>query len=766
VIERIQLLRNVGQFDSVSVAAQLPLKKLSLVYAENGRGKTTLAAILRSASNGDPILVNERQRVSSSHPPHIVLADNSGHSIVFRNGTWSRNPPNNVAVFDDRFVSENVCSGLEIGADHRQNLHELILGAQGVALNAALQKHVAAIEEHNRVLREKADAIPASVRGSLTVDAFCALKPQNNIEDAIQNAERALAAARAADTVRTQSPFDPVSLPEFDVAAIESLLRCDLPNLEAEAAMRVQTHLRSLGPGGENWVAEGVTKIQACSTGSEEACPFCAQDLRSSPLVSHYRGYFSAAYADLKKTIVDHAEAIKSVHGGDAPAAFERAIRIAVQRQKFWAEFTEVPHISFDTAGVARLWKDARERVLEELRAKWAAPLEPMELSQETREAISAFHRVKEGIAQIASEMEAANSRIAAVKEKAAASNVTTLEADLAKLRAMKERHSPAVAALCQDYLDEKYKKVETEKLRNVARKNLDAYRAAVFPVYETKINFYLEKFNVAFRVGSVNSVNIRSGSTCNYSFLINNTPISVANHNDGAPSFRNTLSAGDRNTLALAFFFASLDQDPNLAQKIVVIDDPMTSLDEHRSLTTIQEMRRLLSRVAQVIVLSHSKPFLCSLWHGADTANCAAIKIERDGTGSTFTSWDVHQDCITEHDRRHALISSYVERSAGQDDRAVAIALRPTLEAFMRVAYPAAFPPGTLLGQFIGVCQQRKGTPAQILAESDIVELRALLDYANQFHHDTNPAFQTVIISDQELKHFCERTLRFTRRA
>jgi wobble nucleotide-excising tRNase len=48
VLERIQLLRNVGQFDSVNAGANIPLTRLSLIYAENGRGKTTLAAILRS----------------------------------------------------------------------------------------------------------------------------------------------------------------------------------------------------------------------------------------------------------------------------------------------------------------------------------------------------------------------------------------------------------------------------------------------------------------------------------------------------------------------------------------------------------------------------------------------------------------------------------------------------------------------------------------------------------------------------------------------
>ena len=230
-------------------------------------------------------------------------------------------------------------------------------------------------------------------------------------------------------------------------------------------------------------------------------------------------------------------------------------------------------------------------------------------------------------------------------------------------------------------------------------------------------------------------------------------------------PSFRNTLSAGDRNTLALAFFFASLDQDLQQRQKIVVIDDPLTSLDEHRSLTTVQEMRRLLATVAQVIVLSHSKSFLCTLWEGADANSRTAIRITRQGAGSTLAAWDVNQDCITEHDRRHSLVRRYLSNSAAADERAVAAALRPILECYMRVAYPDWFSPGTLLGPFLGICEQRKDTPDQILSPNDIIELRGVLEYVNRFHHDTNAAWETEAINDRELMHFSERALRFTRR-
>jgi wobble nucleotide-excising tRNase len=259
---------------------------------------------------------------------------------------------------------------------------------------------------------------------------------------------------------------------------------------------------------------------------------------------------------------------------------------------------------------------------------------------------------------------------------------------------------------------------------------------------------------------------NTRAGFACNYAIVINESAVSVGGEvpAEGEPSFRSTLSSGDRNALALAFFFACLDQDRALADKIVVIDDPISSLDEHRSLTTVQEIRRLAERVSQVVVLSHNKPLLCRIWEHAPTDIRTALEVARDRAGSTIRVWDVTQDCTTEHDRRHALLSEYLVTST-PNNREVARSIRPHLEAFLRVACPEHFPPGTLLGSFHGLCQQRIGTAQQILDVDDLRELHELTEYANKFHHDTNPAWQTEVINDIELVGFVRRTLEFARR-
>jgi len=95
-----------------------------------------------------------------------------------------------------------------------------------------------------------------------------------------------------------------------------------------------------------------------------------------------------------------------------------------------------------------------------------------------------------------------------------------------------------------------------------------------------------------------------------------------------------------------------------------------------------------------------------------------------------------------------------------------VAVALRHILEAFVRVAYPEHFPPGSTLGPFVDKCRQRIGGPDEILSQADTDEFRAILDYANKFHHDTNPAYETEQINDTALQGFARRTLTFTRRA
>lgn len=764
MVERLTLLRNIGLFDSITPGTRLPFARLTLIYAENGRGKTTMSAVLRSLATGDATLIQERHRLGAAHPPHIIIHLADGACHTFQHNAWS-STLSTLSVFDDAFVAANVCSGLEIAAGHRQNLHELILGAQGVALNASLQRQVEAIEEHNRLLKEKSDAIPTATRGNLTPDQFCALPLRTDLAERIQDGERRLAAAQSEAAIQRENVFTALDLPTFDVAAINAVLGRSLSDLEAEAARQVQAHLARLGQRGEQWIANGVAFIPAASRGEpQETCPFCRQALAGSDIIAHYRAYFGAAYAELKQLIAESRRAVIAAHGGEVPAAFERAVRVASERRQFWSQFAEVPEVVVDTAAIALARRTAREAAETALEAKQAAPLEPSALDTQALEAINAYDTTRIVVSDLSAALLGVNAQLAVVKEQAQAADVAALQADLAKLRATQARHSPEIAPLCQAYLDEKQRKTATERLRTDARASLDDYRQNIFLRFQDAINTYLQRFGAGFRLQGMTSVNNRGGSAANYAVLINQNEVPL--NADNAPSFRSALSSGDRNTLALAFFFASLDQDTALRDRIVVIDDPMTSLDEHRSLVTVQEITRLAARVSQVIVLSHFKPFLMKLYNDATRSHArATMRITRVGATSEIVPWDITADTITEHDRRYLRVLAYLEAADPTTERQVAVDLRPMLECFMRVAYPQAFPPGTLLGPFHSMCEQRLNTPQQLLNEADTRELRDILDYANLFHHDTNPTWQTEIINDLQLVDLAQRVRRFISR-
>jgi wobble nucleotide-excising tRNase len=224
-------------------------------------------------------------------------------------------------------------------------------------------------------------------------------------------------------------------------------------------------------------------------------------------------------------------------------------------------------------------------------------------------------------------------------------------------------------------------------------------------------------------------------------------------------------LSTNDRSTLALAVFLASLSRSAVRDQTIAVVDDPINSLDEHRAFATVTEIRRLASEVKQVLVLSHHRPLVCHLWESPGQIGRTAIEVARSADGSTIRLWDVTTQGVTEHDKRHGKLRGYLDNQP-VDPREVAEALRPTLEAFLRVAYPEHYRPGTLLGPFRNVAAQHIGLPTQILSQADVDELGALTEYANRFHHDTNPAWQTADINDAELLSFVRRVLQFAKRA
>ncbi len=356
------------------------------------------------------------------------------------------------------------------------------------------------------------------------------------------------------------------------------------------------------------------------------------------------------------------------------------------------------------------------------------------------------------------------NEEVKRIKEQAEHGSLVNAKKELERLQTIARRFEPANIALCLEYVAAKEAKLEAEVRKIEAKDALNNYRNTSFPECQTAVNRFLLRFNAEFSLESFRPVDPQGQPSSNYAFTINqkSVPISSA---QAEPCFGTTLSTGDKNTLALAFFFASLESNPDLSNAIVVIDDPASSLDDGRTVATAQEIQRLVGVTNQVVVLSHSKRLLCEVWGNGNHASCKSMKIVNAGIdSSTIESWNVTDAYVSDYDRRHDIIRNYVENTVGQASE-VAISLRPALEGYLRTACVENFPPGTLLGAFTGHAKNMEANGNPIISSAELAELDVLREYTNRFHHE-NPSWQAELanINETELRGFASRVLEFTR--
>ena len=183
VIQKFIRIQNIGKFRNCNASGDVELRKLSLIYAENGRGKTTLCDILRSLCTGNGDLVKGRKLLGSSQPILIeIRLDNSNAN--FDGEHWSTTMPE-LYIFDTRFIDENVYSGEVVEHGHKRNLFRVIVGEKGVSLAQKVDSLDAQIREADRLIKDSEVDVSKFVPSKMSVDDYIALQADPDIDDKI-----------------------------------------------------------------------------------------------------------------------------------------------------------------------------------------------------------------------------------------------------------------------------------------------------------------------------------------------------------------------------------------------------------------------------------------------------------------------------------------------------------------------------------------------------------------------------------------------------
>ena len=321
------------------------------------------------------------------------------------------------------------------------------------------------------------------------------------------------------------------------------------------------------------------------------------------------------------------------------------------------------------------------------------------------------------------------------------------VQKDVARFEAIKKRYEPDEDKACQAVLDAKDKKARIEKAKKQAKTALDQHGNTVLPQFQGLINTLLGNFGVGFRIQNVERSFAGGKASTSYQLLINEVPVDLGDTTTsaGEPSFRNTLSAGDRRTLALAFFIAQLKLDPTLNEKLVVFDDPFTSQDSSRRTCTQQQICRLAKEAKQVVVLSHEASFLAKVHEAYPIkGEVKTLQFARVGMDQNLVAeWDISEATLSAYDRDYRTLQGFVNESTGEP-RDVVRVIRPLLEAYLRFVCRGSFPNGEWLGDFVARIRTADDADPASNFRPLLDEIEDINDFSKRYHHNTNQAADT----------------------
>jgi len=769
MLQKVITIKNVGKFVDYQADGKVNFSKMALIYAENGRGKTTLSTIFRSLGTNRAEYVLGRRSLGIPDSENITISILTDDGLAQFNSettkAWSK-VVKNIEIFDSIFVNENVFSGDYVNIEHQRGLYLFVVGEENVERAKKIDEIDQKIRDLNSQIRDQEAEVKNLIQGNLSAPDFVGLTYNPNAQSVLEQKEKELRDFKESTEIFKKSFLKTIDLPLIDVSAVVNILSQTIESISSEAEKLTIEHIQKYHMSdGETWLRDGVNCVQ------DDTCPFCGQDIKASSIVSAFRDYFDASYSELKKRIGENLLTYQATVSESKLRDFQKDILENDTLIEFWKDFTSfttLPQMDFDF--FQKTWDQLRSELTLQFEEKLRSLLERINVRQSLSSTFSSYETLQES-ARVYNEIGAEiNSKIKEVKDKTALADEKTLNDEIVQLKNQITRYSPAGASECNKLmsLNGDKAKLEDEKTREKA--TLDHDTKSTFDKYQEKINHHLEQIGVSFRIEKAKPSYKGGKPSSSYQIVLNGVPVGLGDREIlDQPGFKNTLSDGDKTTLAFALFLAKLDYDEKLNEKIVVFDDPVNSLDRYRKTYTIEQIEKTSKIAKQIIVLSHDSYFLRDLWSKLYRPNTATLCISRSGNTSQIEEWNIEKETDSDYIQNYRQINEYLEVGCGSKEnvRSVARCIRPSLEGYLRQKYPLDFAVNEWLGDFI--VKVRKSSPNDRLfsmAQNGLVdEIEAISEYSGKYHHKQNADHDNEPIDDDTLRSYVIRALKIIHR-
>ncbi|WP_157730541.1 AAA family ATPase [Variovorax sp. HW608] len=687
MLEKILKLDGVGLFAN-PLANAVELKQATLIYADNGRGKSTLSAVMRACAAADAQAMAARATIGGTGAARAQFRfklPTGGTNVTFDGGVWDAAMPS-LMVFDQAFIERNVYAGGEVQADHHQSLLDFALGTAAVAKKKEVDDAHEAMTAATKA-RSVAEGKLQGYRGAMSVTAFLALPEEPQAEEKIADYETRIANANSATTLSQRAALKLLTLPKVEFNDFEAVLKSSFKQMHENAGALVKAHVQSHGGSdSERWIGDGQRFLK------NDNCPFCGQPTKGLDIIEAYGTFFNAAYNEHNSRIQALPGLARRSLSDSTIDSWASEFQANGDRAQAWVEQLQLDCPAPDTAELKVFAQRIRDCLETAADAKAKQPLEPLDTGI-LKQAINARDTILQVLGEYNAAVEAANTKIADFKKGLQAENKTQLEASLARVRAQKARHGADVVAIVDERKQADDQRNNQEKAKATAREELDKLMSSMLTEYEGDINKWLTHLRTPFKVSKLNYSYV-GGPTprTEYGVLVREKHVAAGKAAANAPSFSTVLSDGDKRSLALAFFLAKALHEKSCAGSIVVMDDVFASLDSNRRSQTIAALCEVAKKCAQVIVLAHDAFFLYELekvMAEEKVPEVLSLQIRRVGEFSELAPADFSMMCESDYYKRYRTTWNYLSGAAPDDLLHVAQALRVLVEGNLHRRFP-----------------------------------------------------------------------------
>jgi wobble nucleotide-excising tRNase len=601
--------------------------EVNILYGENGSGKSSIANLLKN--------VSENKDLGKYRPTEACLVFDDGGKKYPVNNDWDNKiTKNSILFFDREFVDKNVHLGhrrdtTQNGQEQESGKMIIEFDSDAINLRGVREKTKKAKEEQDQKIKDFNSVNKDSLAFVLSDDEKTfyqnyKIKSEDEIKKSKQelgkekkemekNLETDQGRQKKASSIQSDIkdlPTEEVELFLSDYKTYQAIFDFDLKEqvkIEAEQSLidKVKTHKSFFESGFE------IRKTH------QNQCPFCQSETEEAgikKIVDLYEQIYDTTYKTRiqqfeknKQFLLDEISQItQAVSDFELSTIFLELKKLdqnykipniySVEDEKTYKK-PAVKEIKDLSGKITKLTKPSKENI-QELYNKVKTEFEVIEAFfkaigdfVDQKNKIIAKFKSDNTDEKLQARIASGSKRIAEIEKEFLFINGNKIKEQQKKEQKEKE----------QKALQDVFTTIKTE-YETALKEYEDHCSTKAFSNLLAKIQDYFKNFNFSFKLEPKTAP---TGNKTEFPFAFK-----VLDFEGNERDFKEGLSEGETQVLSLCFFFAFLDIQKDKKQKVLVFDDPITSLDNSNLSCLVDLIAEEQKKFSQIFVFSHHRTF------------------------------------------------------------------------------------------------------------------------------------------------------------